>query len=184
VKGSDWSEAATADDGDAAALGLDPVPRLNVICGCDDVLLAETNLQRERTLPRLGQKLVRLEALFDLSGEAEAVEPAGREHNGVEPPLASLSQPRIDVAAQRFDREGRLEREQLSPPPHRRGTDPQPGPQLRDSTERVARILAREVRADDEAVGIGRRHVLRRVHRDVDPSAEQRLLELLDEDPA
>ena len=33
-------------------------------------------------------------------------------------------------------------------------------------------------------VGIGRRHVLRRVHRDVDALLEQRLLELLDEDAA
>ncbi len=84
----------------------------------------------------------------------------------------------------RLDRERGLEREQLGPPAHRGGPDPHPGTNPVGSAERVTRILARRVRADDEAVGVGRGHVLRGVDRDVDPAVEQRLLELLDEDAA
>ena len=122
--------------------------------------------------------------MADLAGEAEPVEPAGGEHDRVEPALAALAQPRVDVPAQRLDRQLRLEREQLCAPPHRRGADPHPGPQLGGAAERVAGILARQVRADGETVGVRRGHVLRRVHGGVDPAVEQRLLELLDEDAA
>ena len=52
-------------------------------------------------------------AQADLVREPEPVEPAGREHDRVEPALAQLAQARVDVAAQRLDRERRLEREQL-----------------------------------------------------------------------
>ena len=47
----------------------------------------------------------------------------------------------------------------------------------------VARILARQRRGDLEPVGQRRRHVLRAVHREVDLVAEQRVLDLLDEQP-
>ena len=50
--------------------------------------------------------------------------------------------------------------------------------------QRVARIVPLEVRADDETVGVGRGHVLRGVHGDVDPAGEQRLLDLLHEHAA
>ena len=75
--------------------------------------------------------------------EAEPVEAARREHDGVEPALAALAQARVDVAAQRLDRQRRLEREQLRAPAHRGRADPHPGPQLGRAAERVARVLAR-----------------------------------------
>ena len=59
-----------------------------------------------------------------------------------------------------------------------------PGPDRVRAAERVARILALGVGADDEALDVRGGHVLRRVHGDVDAALEQRLLELLDEDPA
>src|SRR6185437_14131091 len=55
---------------------------------------------------------------------------------------------------------------------------------LRGAAERVARILAPEVRAHDEPVRIGRGQILGGVDGDVDAPVEQRLLELLDEDAA
>ena len=55
------------------------------------------------------------------------------------------------------------------------------GPDLGRPAQRVARILARRVRADGEPVRVGRGHVLRGVHRHVDAAGEKRLLELLDE---
>ena len=88
------------------------------------------------------------------------------------------------LPAQRLDRERRLEREQLCAAPGRGGADPHPRPQLRGAAERVPRILPRRVRADGQALDVGRGHVLGRVDGDVDPAGEQRLLELLDEDAA
>ena len=52
------------------------------------------------------------------------------------------------------------------------------------AAERVTRVLALEVRADGEARGVRRGHVLCGVHGNVDAPVEQRLLELLDEDAA
>src|SRR5437870_72104 len=81
----------------------------------------------------------------------------------VEPALAALAQPRVDVPAQRLDRERRLEREKLCAPPHRRRPNPHPGPDLVRAAERVARVFARRVRADEETLRIRRGHVLRGV---------------------
>ena len=122
--------------------------------------------------------------MADLVGEPEPVEPAGSEHDGIEPALSALPQTRVDVPPQRLDRERRLAREQLSAPAHGGGPDPHPGADPVGSTERVAWVLARRIRADDEAVRVSRGHVLRGVHGDVDPSVQQRLLQLLDEDTA
>jgi hypothetical protein len=87
----------------------------------------------------------------DLGAEAEAVEAARGEHDRVEPALAALAQARVDVSAQRLDRERRLEREQLRLPPCGRGADAHARPDLGRAAERVARIVALEVCADDEA---------------------------------
>ena len=116
--------------------------------------------------------------------EPEPVEAARREHDRVEAALASFPQARVDVAAQRLDRERRIEGEQLRLPPYRSSADPHPGPKLRRAAKRVPGIFTPEKRADRETVGIRGGQVLRGVNRDVDPPVEQRLLELLDEDAA
>ena len=69
------------------------------------------------------------------------------------PALAALAQPRVDVPAQRLDRERRLEREQLRAPAHRRGADPHARTGAR--RRRTAR------RADPRAAGRRRRRALR-----------------------
>src|SRR5204863_9223431 len=119
-----------------------------VVCSRDEMFVARAHLQRQRTLPGLGDDLVGLEAPADLTREPEPVEAAGREDNRVEPPLPALAQARVDVASQRLDRKGRLEPEQLRAPPDRRGTDPHPRTEPVGSAQRVARILAGEIGAD------------------------------------
>ena len=118
-------------------------------------------------------------------GEPEPVEAAGGEHERVEPALARLAQPRVDVAAQRLDRD-RSARSASSCA--RRRTDAVPiripGSSAARADESVARIVALEVRADDEPCRVRRGHVLRRVDGDVDPAGEQRLLDLLHEHAA
>src|SRR5207244_295029 len=117
---SDRGETAAAHRRDAGALGLDTPSRLLVVRACDELLLAASDLERERALRRLGKEVDRGKAPPDLAREPEPVEPARREHDRVEPALAALAEPRVDVPAQRLDRERRLEREELSAPAHRR----------------------------------------------------------------
>ena len=150
----------------------------------DEMRFARAHLQREGALPRLRQKLLRIEPVADLAREAKALEAARREHDIVETALPALAQSRVDVAAQRFDRERGLECEQLRRATSRCSPDAHAWTDRVGTAQRVARILARQVRADSQALGVGRRHVLGRVHCDVDAVIEQRLLELLHEDAA
>ena len=124
-------------------------PRLAVVCSRDEVLLAGAHLQCERALPGLRQELVGLEPMTDLGSEPEPVETAGREHDRIQPALPALAQTRLDVPAQRLDRERRLEREQLRAPANRGCPDPHPGPNA--SRRRTAR------REDPRARGTHRR---------------------------
>ena len=90
----------------------------------------------------------------------------------------------VDVSAERLDREGRVEGEQLCPAAHRGRPDAHPRLDRVGADERVARIVALEVGADRQAGRVGRGHVLRGVYGDVDPPCEQGLLDLLDEHAA
>jgi hypothetical protein len=155
-----------------------------VVCGRYEMVVPAPHLERECALAGLGEHRLRLEAVPGLPAEPEPVEPARREHDRVEPALPSLPQARVYVAAQRLDRQRRLEREQLRLPPHRGRADPHPRPQLGRTAERIAGILTAEVGADREPLRVRGRQVLRRVNGDVDPPFEQRLLDLLDEDSA
>jgi hypothetical protein len=143
--------------------------------------LAGPHLQRERALCGLGKHLVGLEPEADLRCEPEPVEAACRQHDRVEPTFAHLPQAGLDVASERLDAQRRLEREQLRTSPRGGGPDPHLRANRRRPDQRVARIVALEVRADDEPAGVGRRQVLGRVNREVDATLKQRLLDLLHE---
>src|SRR5207302_2891240 len=127
--------------GDTGPLRLDATSRLRVVGGAGEIALAFTDLQRECALPRLGDDLVRLEAVTDLGREAEPIEAAGRQHDRVEPALAALAQPGVDVPAQGLDRESRLEREQLRLAAHGGGADAHPRTDLLPAAERITRIV-------------------------------------------
>src|SRR5205085_7446609 len=180
----DGGEAARSDRGDAGPLGLDPPSRLAVVTGGDELLLAGAHLQRKCSLRRLRQHRLERQPESDLAVETETVEPAGGEDEGVEPALLRLAQASLDIAAQRLDRERRLEGEQLRLPSDGGGADEHAGPNRVSSDESIARVVPREVRAHRESLGVRGGHVLRRVDGDVDPAGEQCLLDLLDEDAA
>ena len=143
----DRSEAAAADR-HAAPLGLDPPARSGIVGRLHQMLLARANLQGERALARLRKHLVRLQAPPDLGAQAEPVESARGEHDRVEPALAALAQPRVDVPAQRLDGEPRLQRESCA----RRRTDAVP---IRSPAAARRRRRARP--ADPPAGGTHRR---------------------------
>src|SRR5688572_15381316 len=106
-----------------SALGLDAPSRLGVVGARDTLLLAFPHLQSNCPLTGLREQLLRIETAPDLRAEAESVEPAGSEHDGVQPALAAFTQARVDVAPERLDGQRRLEREQLRAPPRRRRPD-------------------------------------------------------------
>src|SRR5215470_17203538 len=92
-------EAAAADREDACPLGLHATAGLGITGGPHELLLTGTDLQRQRALTRLGQHLVGIEPKADLTTQPESVETCRREHDNVQPALAALAEPRIDVAA-------------------------------------------------------------------------------------
>ena len=158
--------------------------RLRVVDRRDELLLADTHLQRQRALARLGQQLLRLEALPDLVPEPEPVEPARREDDRVQtrarPACAAACRCSRAAARSRATARGRAAGPAGAQTPFRPASPAgAPGP-----AERVPRILPLQVRTDDQPVSVRRGHVLRRMHGDIDPAVEQRLLELLHEDPA
>ena len=102
-------------------------------------------------------------------------------------PLVELAQPRVDVSAQRQDRQQRIALAQLRLAAQARRSDAraarQPGEiEIVIGHERVARILALGDRREREAVGHVHRHVLQRMHGEVGAAVRHRQLELLDEE--
>src|SRR5262249_61617135 len=110
-------------------------------------------------LPRLGQHLLRVEAVSDLPFQPESIETAGSEDDCVERALLRLAQTRVDVPAQGLDYERRLDRKQLCPAAYRRRADTHPGPQRGCAAESVAGILPSRIRPDHQTGGIRRGHV-------------------------
>src|SRR5215218_11428165 len=131
------SEAARADACHTRALGRHPPTRLGIVHRREELLLADSDLERHRPLPRFGDQLLRIETMADLAGEPEPVEPRRREDDRVQPTLAPLTETCVDVPAQRLDGELRLECEQLCAAPRRSCPDSHPRLDRLRTTERV-----------------------------------------------
>ena len=143
-------------------------------------------LDADRALPDRRQEFVELEHRRRRIGETEPLQPGQRQQRRVGLALVELAQPRLDVAAQ-------IDDPQIGPqPPHqrlaaqRRGADHRAARQLGEvarlaADEDVARVLARQKRREHQPVRQEGRHVLGRMHREVDAALEQRLLDLLGE---
>jgi hypothetical protein len=106
----DRRQTTAADCGDTGAFGLDAAASLGMIGVGNELFVTGSNLQGKRALSGFRQQFLRLEAQADLAVEAEPVESAGGKYDSVEAPLPALAQARIDVSAQRLDRELGLER--------------------------------------------------------------------------
>src|SRR5207249_4749399 len=81
--------------------------------------------------------------------------PGGCEDDRVELPFAQFAQPRVEVAAQRFNDYIRPPRQQLAPPPQAAGADARVRRQVRQSlrlrtNEHIARIRSRRHRGKDQ----------------------------------
>ena len=106
VVGRDRREAPAADPGDARALGLDPPPGLRVVERRDAAPLRPSRTwSASAPCPASGTMLAGSNRRPDLVRQPEPVETGRGEHDRVEPPLVALAQARVDVPAQRLDRE-------------------------------------------------------------------------------
>ena len=127
--------------------------------------------------------------------EAEALQSRRGEHDRAEPLVVQLSQARVDVAAHGHEPGSRQEHRELGDAADAARADRRRGAQRRNcgrrlrerrrarQHERVARIFARQHRRHPQARRKLRRHVLRRVDRQIDPLGQERLFDFLDEEP-
>ena len=130
----------------------------------------------------------------DAIAEAEPAQAGGGEHQRVVFSRIELAQARVDVAADRRERGAGEGRRQLRDAPDAARADArraaQGGERRRDVAPRrrrqhegVAGIFPRQRGRDRQPVRKHRGHVLGAVHRHVDGVVEQRVFDLLDEQP-
>src|SRR5579864_8367898 len=123
----------------------------------------------ERTLSRRGETDVWVEERANAGAETEPLQARGGENDRAVAAFVELAQPRVHVAAQRFDADLGMALAQLRFTPQARRADDGAGRQRRQRVEAVgyeciARVLARRYRREDEAVRYVHRHVLQRMN--------------------
>ena len=138
---------------DAGALGLDPPPCLGRVAVRDERLLARAHLQRERALGRLRQhRLDRKPERRSRSARPSRSRPHAARTSASRPRSCALRS-RVSMLPRSGSTEmRRVEGEQLRAATHRGGADPHPRLERIGADERVARIVALQVGAHDEAV--------------------------------
>ena len=102
-------------------------------------------------------------------------------------PVAQLAHPGLHVAAELHQLQVGAAMRQLRPAAQRRGADRRALGQRVEAAavegdEGVAHVLARQVDAQHQPLGLARRHVLHRMHRQVDAARQQALLDLAGEE--
>src|SRR5690606_32091078 len=90
----------------------------------DNALVPEARLDADGPLCRRRPKDARIEDAADLALPAEPVEPGDGEERRVRDSVAELPEPRIDIAAERHDREVGPLPPELRATPDRRGAQP------------------------------------------------------------
>ncbi len=145
-------------------------------------------LDGDDALPDRRNEFVGVERLGRGVGEAEPLEAGEREQRRIDLAGIELAQPRLHIAAERYDAEVGPQPLHQRLPPQRGGADHRARGQFPKrlrlaADEDVAGIFARQHRRDDETIRQYRRHVLGGMHGDVDLAGRQRLLDLLGEEP-
>ena len=118
--------------------------------------------------------------------QSQAVQPGGRQDQGVQPQGLQLFQAGVHVAPQGDDLQVGPPVQELHPAPQAAGAD---APARRDfrqagvagGDEGVAIVFPGRHRPQHQPRGDLRRHVLEAVHRQINPARQQGLFDLLDE---
>ncbi len=101
-------------------------------------------------------------------------------------PSCKLAQAGLDVATKLDDPQIGPPRQELRPAPQARRADNRPLGQIAERAvaqrdKGIAHILARQIGVDQQPVRLVDRHVLHRMHGDVDAAVQQRILDLAGE---
>ncbi len=196
-QGAERQLAAAAEGGDDGAFGIEGGGRRQVVHPLHrppGPVVAGANLERDDALSGRRHAGLRRQRHGDAIAEAEAFQPRRGEHEEVVVAAIELPQPRVHVAPDARERRAVHERAELGDPPDAAGADARGRAERRQQFrqrprrgavrqhERVAGIRPRQRGRHGEAVRQHRRHVLGAVYRDVDLVAQQRVLQLLDEE--
>ena len=138
--------------------------------------------------PTAGRKRATSRISRRLALAAKPLQPGERQKRGVAFPFGELAQARVHITAQEPHREIGAQALELRLAPDGGSADERASRELVETAEarrdeRIARILARQIAGDADARRQERRQILRRMHRDVDAPVEERLVELLGEEP-
>ena len=137
--------------------------------------------------PTAGRKFVDVEHRGRRVGEAEPLQSGERQQGRVDLAGVELAQPRLDIAAQRHDVEIRPQPLHHRLPPQRGGADDGAVRQLARGSSALRLMKASRTSSRGRHAGEHQpvrqhgRHVLGRMHREIDRAGEQRLLDLLGE---
>ncbi len=146
---------------------------------CRDALVTDARLDGERALADRGDEL----GQRGPGSAAEALESRAREHDRLELALLELAQPRVDIAAERHDRDVGAQREQLRAAPQAARADTraarEAGQRAR-SAQAVERISSSGASGQLETLGEDSGHVLRGVHCQIDLAHQQRIVDPVD----
>jgi hypothetical protein len=182
--GANRKVATAAEATEEGPLGLDGHPHERIVDGGEGGGgrgVAVPALDGERTLGHLREHDRRLEHLGGHPVQAEAVQGGGGHDESAAD--GDLAQAGGDVAADAREAQVGADRRELGPAADRTGGD---GGTLgehceADADQGVAGVAALGVGGDHQTGGRGRGKVLGRVHSQVRPAVEHRLLHLLDE---
>ncbi len=186
---TDGRAAAGIENGQQHTLGRHRCARRRVVHNGKHVRqfgVAGAAFDRQRTLPRGGQHLKRVEHLGHGILPTDSGEPGVRENHTVEMPIGYLRQPGVDVAAYRHHIQLESQRTQL------RGAARRAGPDLRTGrkpsqgqpvprAQRITRVGAFRHRGQGQPFGRSGRQILQGVHREIDPAIQHRLAERVHE---
>ena len=120
--------------------------------------------------------------------QPEALQPGDGEEGAMGDAILELAQARLDIAAKLHHRQIRADGEGLGPAAQRGGADRRAGGKLRERgvagrEKRIARIRPRKLAVEDQARRPLHGDVLHRVHRQIHPLRQQRLVDLAGEQP-
>ena len=186
----DGRQAAAAKAAQQQALGPDGTAGVAVVDAGRQLgrLSAHNSLDGQRPLAGRWQHDLKGQQLMGLAEPAEPLESGGGQDQRIHGPLREAAQPGIDVAADLDRAKVGPDRRDLGGPAWTPGAKPRSRRQLSErgrwpGDQHVAGVGPFEEAGQHQPWGWQRGKVLRRMHGQLRPPVEQRLLEVLDEHP-
>ena len=150
--------------------------------------VAVAALDPDRALRHGGKHLAGIDRREAQIAQSEALQPGDGEERAVGDAVLELAQARLDIAAELHHRQIGADGERLRPAAQRGRADRRARGKLRERgmarrEKRIARIRPRKLAVEDQARRPLHGDVLHRVHRQIHPLRQQRLVDLAGEQP-